>query len=145
MLIEEVSEQGKMNRPVLHRINHEAKSQARGVMPKVRVRFKGLKGVAYAAKAAGLVPLPQLIGRAGTVAVYHGNACKSVGIAGDTCLLGREMAVKSIQTFEKDQKKGLAGLIQARKFCPADEDITYNLGLASGLCRASWRQSKVKF
>ncbi len=48
----------------------------------------------------------------------------------DNCPLGREMAARSMEVFKKDQKKGLAGLIQAQKYCPEDSGIAYNLGLA---------------
>ncbi len=48
----------------------------------------------------------------------------------DTCGLARELAAKSMKTFEKDKKRGLAGLLQALKYCPGDVDINYNLGLA---------------
>jgi tetratricopeptide (TPR) repeat protein len=48
----------------------------------------------------------------------------------DNCPIGREMAAKSMEVFKKDQKKGLAGLIQAQKYCPEDPGIAYNLGLA---------------
>ena len=48
----------------------------------------------------------------------------------DMCPLAKEMAVKSLKTFDSDRKKGLSGLIQARKLCPKDREIAYNLGLA---------------
>ena len=48
----------------------------------------------------------------------------------DMCPLAKEMAVKSLKAFDKDPKKGLSGLIQARKLCPGDREIAYNLGLA---------------
>jgi len=48
----------------------------------------------------------------------------------DNCPIGKEMAAKSMEVFKKDPKKGLAGLIQARKYCPEDAGIAYNLGLA---------------
>ena len=50
--------------------------------------------------------------------------------AGSICPLAKEMAARSLKTFQTDKKKGLAGLIQARKYCPEDLDIAYNLGLA---------------
>ena len=37
---------------------------------------------------------------------------------------------KSLKIFDSDRKKGLSGLIQARKLCPGDREIAYNLGLA---------------
>lgn len=48
----------------------------------------------------------------------------------DMCPLAKEMAQKSLDAFDKDRKKGLAGLIQAQKLCPKDKEIAYNLGLA---------------
>lgn len=48
----------------------------------------------------------------------------------DTCPLAKELAARSLATFEKDMKKGLAGLMRAQKFCPGDRSIVYNLGLA---------------
>lgn len=50
--------------------------------------------------------------------------------AADTCSLAKEIASKAMQTFDKDQKKGLAGLVQAQKLCPDDSGIAYNLGSA---------------
>ncbi len=50
--------------------------------------------------------------------------------AGDTCGLAKEIAAKAMESFEKDQKKGLAGLVQAKKLCPDSADIAYNLGAA---------------
>lgn len=47
----------------------------------------------------------------------------------DMCPLAKELAAKSLKTFQTDKKKGLAGLIQARKYCPENADIAYNLGL----------------
>jgi tetratricopeptide (TPR) repeat protein len=48
----------------------------------------------------------------------------------DNCPLAKELAAKSIEIFQKDHEKGLAGLIQAQKYCPEDPAIAYNLGLA---------------
>ena len=48
----------------------------------------------------------------------------------DTCPLAKELAARSLATFEKDMKKGLAGLMRAQEFCPGDRGIAYNLGLA---------------
>jgi|GEM_PF-2433287 len=48
----------------------------------------------------------------------------------DMCPLAREMAQKSLKVFDSDRKKGLGGLIQAKKLCPKDAEISYNLGLA---------------
>ena len=48
----------------------------------------------------------------------------------DMCPLAKEMAAKSVKAFDSDQKKGLSGLIQALKYCPDDQEIAYNLGLA---------------
>ena len=48
----------------------------------------------------------------------------------DNCPLGKELAARSMEVFKKDPKKGLAGLLQAEKYCPGDAGIAYNLGLA---------------
>jgi len=53
-----------------------------------------------------------------------------VAHAGSTCPLAKEIAARSLKVFQTDKKKGLAGLIQASKYCSEDTDIAYNLGLA---------------
>ena len=58
----------------------------------------------------------------------------------DLCPLAKEMAVKSLKAFDKDPKKGLSGLIQARKLCPGDREIAYNLELGKGDEAASWAE-----
>ena len=53
-----------------------------------------------------------------------------VALAGDMCPVARELAKTSLKVFKKDRKKGLSGLIRARKLCPDDKKIAYNLGAA---------------
>jgi tetratricopeptide (TPR) repeat protein len=53
-----------------------------------------------------------------------------VALAGDMCPVARELAKTSLKVFKKDRQKGLSGLIRARKLCPDDEKIAYNLGAA---------------
>jgi tetratricopeptide (TPR) repeat protein len=54
----------------------------------------------------------------------------SMAYASDMCPLAKELAARSLKTLETDKQKGLAGLIQAQKYCPEDADIAYDLGLA---------------
>ncbi|MFH1885418.1 MAG: caspase family protein [Pseudomonadota bacterium] len=66
--------------------------------------------------------------------------------AGDECPLGREIAKKSMELFEKDQAKGLAGLIKAQETCPTDPYVLYNLGTSyhryqrPDLARQTWEK-----
>ena len=46
------------------------------------------------------------------------------------CIIARKMAIRALDIFKNDKRRGLAGLIKAYKFCPDDEIIQYNLGNA---------------
>ncbi|WP_031480107.1 caspase family protein [Maridesulfovibrio frigidus] len=50
--------------------------------------------------------------------------------AGDMCPVAKEFSVKAVAGFEQNPKKSLAGLLQAHKWCPSDDKITFNLGQA---------------
>jgi tetratricopeptide (TPR) repeat protein len=67
---------------------------------------------------------------AGMVVMMCGLVAGVGPVWADNCPLGKELAAKSMEVFKKDQKRGLAGLIQAQKYCPEDAGIAYNLGLA---------------
>jgi tetratricopeptide (TPR) repeat protein len=46
------------------------------------------------------------------------------------CLAGTQLADRGMKLFADNRKKGLAALIRAHEFCPDEQGITYNLGLA---------------
>ncbi len=55
--------------------------------------------------------------------------------ADDMCPVAREFAARSVDGFNENPNKALAGLIQAYDWCPDDEKISYNLGQAYYRCR----------
>jgi tetratricopeptide (TPR) repeat protein len=46
------------------------------------------------------------------------------------CVLGKDIAKKGIEIFKKDKEEALKLLLKAYKFCPNDEAINFNIGLA---------------
>ena len=45
------------------------------------------------------------------------------------CAVAREIGRKGVDVFDENPKKGLAALFQARKQCPSDVNIAFNVGL----------------
>ncbi|MBF0160743.1 MAG: caspase family protein [Magnetococcales bacterium] len=55
---------------------------------------------------------------------------KPLGEHSNPCVVAREMAVKGIALFERQQEQGLAAMEGAAAMCSSDPNIAFNLGLA---------------